>query len=759
MSGGTVSDGHAGGSANELGIPGLADVQRCGVGSSATVYRATDVRHGRAVAVKVLNAARVGADAEPALERELAAMGRLSTHPNIIDLYGSGTTADRHPYIVMPHYSRGNYADRVDETGPMPWDEVVDFGVKIAAALHTAHTRGFVHRDVKPANIFRGEFDRQPILADFGIASFATPSVGGSFTVKVSTTPLYGAPEVLEGERPTERSDIYSLGASLYALLEGVPAFADPSTEVVVHRVTAAKAPPRPSTPGPAELVDLIGEMMGRDPDDRPATALDVARRLVAIQKAHGLDPTPIITDDAVDWTIDAAAGRLAADDAVAGDVDAGDDVAPPVVEREPRAGVDPPPSPPVAMVAKPVIEPIDPSTGYPAVGSTRPVGSLERPTEPVAEPPSPPRFSRIGQPVARPSLRWALLAAVVFVVAALVYTTFTGSGPNPGELTGREIDDAAASAVRAAWAEAGARQPTLDWSAHPDSWVTDLEFSPDGSTLATAGTDGAVRVWARSATEQSLDVFELSDWPIALDGSPTFDRLVIGVTDGDVALAEIGGRIETLRSTGVESVEAVAWDPGGERLLVGRAGGRVTVGPAATEVGPATEITLEGHDGDVLDLAWSDDGARAVSSAKDGSVIVWDLEAGGTATVIDNSGDRWTRSVEWITATLFLTTGEDGTVTLRSSVPGDEAVEELSRMNIGSTVLASDLWLDDSVLLAAGYEDGSVRVWDLVNGDEVVELAPPTGDDATTVRWARDGTALAAGRLDGSVQVWSLGE
>ncbi len=732
-----------GGPDNELGIPGLAGLRRFAVGSSGILYRAEDVRHGRTVAVKVLNRSTVDAESELALERELAAMGRLSTHPNIIDLYGSGTTTERHPYIVMPYYPLGNYADLVDKSGPLAWHDALDFGIKIGGALHTAHVRGFVHRDVKPANIFRGEFERQPILADFGIASFAAPGVGGSFTVKVSTTPLYGAPEVLEGERPTDLSDIYSLGASLFAMLEGSPAFTDPSTEVVVHRVTAAKAPPRPSVSVPGALADLLGEMMARDPDRRPASCLAVARRLVEIQKAHRIDPTPIVTDEA-------------ANAAKAAEV---------VAETPPMSSVGPEVEPAPEPRPKPRIEPIGrgPSVGAPS--STRPVGSLDRPTEPAAEIPTPPRSGAIDAARVRPALRSALLAAGGLLVTAVAYTMLTRSGPNPGELVDRSADDQADAALRAAWGEAG--EPILDWAAHPDSWVTAVAFAPNEYELATAGTDGALRIWPPSDSIRPSAEIELTDWVIDVAWSPDGEQLAAVAADGTVAVASADGGQPTVVADSGSSVEAVAWDPSGTELLTGYVGGQVVMRSTGA---PTTNATvLRGHGGDVLDVGWAPSGDRAVSSAKDGRIIVWDTNSAEPVAVIENPAGRWTRSVEWVAATLLLTADDDGTVTLRSIEAGDDArgetVEELSRIDVGPTVLAADLWLDDSVLLAAAYEDGSIRIWDLVTGDEVVDLTSSTvdeaaegaDDDATAISWSGDGRALAVGRLDGTVQIWSL--
>ncbi len=715
-------------STNELGIPGLADLGQFAVGSSGVVYRARDVRHGRTVAVKVLHRGRVDAATELALERELAAMGRLSTHPNIIDLYGSGTTADRHPYIVMPYYPRGNYADLVDDSGPLAWPEVVDFGIKIAGALHTAHARGFVHRDVKPANIFRGEFDRQPILADFGIASFAAPGVGGSFTVKVSTTPLYGAPEVLEGERPTARSDIYSLGASLFALTEGTPAFTDPSTEVVVHRVTAAKTPPRLTASAPMALADLLTDMMARDPDRRPPTCLAVARRLVEIQKANGIDPTPIVSDE------------VEAETEVGGDRN-------PI---QPTPPPNPAPEPESEPRARLRIEPIGDVGAAVEPSSTRPVGSMDRPTEPTVDKPARRRSGSVITGRARPSWHWAMLAAGGFLVAAVAYAGLTGSGSKPGEFIERSTDDRSAAAARAAWADVG--EPTREWEAHPSSWVTVVAFAPAGPELATAGTDGAVRIWPLSGSNGPASEFDAGDWVVDAAWSPDGTQMAVAVTDGTVAVASVDGGGPTRVGSGASSAEAVAWDPGGTRLLEGYAGGRIVV----RDLGGSEPAVLDGHDGDVLDLAWDPSGGRAVSSGKDGRVIVWDIETPAPIAVVENPDRRWTRSVQWVAATLVLTTDDDGTVTLRS-VDADGTVEDLSSIDVGNSVLASDLRLDDGVLLAVGYADGVVRIRDLVTGDEVVELTPSGNGDATAVSWSSTGRALAVGRLDGTVQIWSL--
>ncbi len=753
---GPVGDGDDG---NDLGIPGLTALERIASGGSSIVYRAEDVRHARTVAVKVLNAGRVSAEDELALDRELAAMGRLSTHPNIIDLYDSGTTVDRHPFIVTPYYGRGNYADNVDENGPMAWQELVDFAIKIAAALHTAHTRGFVHRDIKPANIFLGEFDRQPILADFGIASFASPGLAGSMTVKVSTTPLYGAPEVLEGERPTERSDIYSFGATLFALVEGAPAFADPSTEVVVYRVTAARVAPRPTVAMPSALSDLIAQMMARDPDQRPATCLEIARRLVALQKEHGLDPTPIVTDEVDDTTGRPEVATVApAERPPAADHQSAVPRSAPV---EPAESIDSRPGEAGLVEPKPVIEPL-PGVVGPVAGpgnrgrsgaTTRPVGSLDRPTEPAIEDPKTVYPRRSRRPSTRPALRWAVGAAAALTAAALAYSVFGPSSPKPGEIIEPEAD-AGRAALLSAWEAAAG--PVSTWDAHPSAWTTVVEFGPGGDSLASAGTDGRVKTWLWFDQPGSpAATGGYGDWVVDVTWSPDGGFLAAAVADGTLAISPADGQGPTISRQGPNPQEAVVWSPDGQRLLAGDDNGGLLIHD--NQSAGEGSLPLPGHDAAILDVDWQVDD-RALSSGKDGRVIIWNVDSATPIAVIDHPDGAWTRSVEWVAPTLFLTTDEDGTVTLWSLMASTTVPEQLSSIEIGPEVLATDLFVDQAVMLAAGYEDGSVRVWDLATGREVVKLsASGDADDATSVSWTPDGRALAVGRLDGSAQIWAI--
>ena len=151
-----------------LGLTGFDEVVEVARGGFGVVYRAHQVDFDRTVAIKVLTGP-FNDHARSRFERERRAMGSLSHHPNIVTVYGWGTTAKDEPYIVMEYMPGGALADVVKDA-TMPWPDVVHLGTKLARALHAAHLAGILHRDVKPENVLVSSYG-EPMLADFRIAA------------------------------------------------------------------------------------------------------------------------------------------------------------------------------------------------------------------------------------------------------------------------------------------------------------------------------------------------------------------------------------------------------------------------------------------------------------------------------------------------------------------------------------------------------------------------------------------------------------
>src|SRR5690349_3891153 len=279
----------------ELVAAGFEDPQEIGRGGFGEVYRCTEADLERTVAVKVLTA-----DLEPdnveRFVREQLAMGKLSGHPNIVSIFQVGTTATGRPYIVMQYHPHGSLEAKIHDNGPVGWADAVHIGVKVAGALETAHRRGTVHRDVKPANILLTEYG-EPQLTDFGIAKV----VGGFETSDgaVMGSPAYTAPEVLLGQAPDVTSDVYSLASTLFCAGTGHAVFERRQGEQMVAqflRITKHPMPNMRDSGLPADVCAVIEQAMSRNIEDRPATAEAFGEQLREVQRMHGLpvDEMPI---------------------------------------------------------------------------------------------------------------------------------------------------------------------------------------------------------------------------------------------------------------------------------------------------------------------------------------------------------------------------------------------------------------------------------------------------------------------------------
>jgi serine/threonine protein kinase len=214
-----------------------------GRGGMATVYLARDLRHSRAVALKLLDPDVGQAAGGERFAREIGIVAGLS-HPHILPLLDSGTVTvevrDRIlalPYYVMPFVDGESLRQRLDREGRLPAAEAIRLAREVADALDHAHRNGIVHRDVKPENILLT--GGHAVVADFGIAQAVGEAMGSRLTSTglVIGSPHYLSPEQLQGERALDgRTDVYALGCVTYEMLAGTPPFAGGPFEAQVAR-------------------------------------------------------------------------------------------------------------------------------------------------------------------------------------------------------------------------------------------------------------------------------------------------------------------------------------------------------------------------------------------------------------------------------------------------------------------------------------------------------------------------------------------
>jgi hypothetical protein len=262
---------------------GFDEVVEIGRGGFGTVCRARDQVLGRVVAIKRLDA-HLDETGRQRFAREGRVMGRLSSHPNVVPVYGLGVDG-RGPYLVMPFLSRGSLGDRLRH-GPMGWDEAVHVMIRLAGAVESAHRAGVLHRDLKPDNVLLSDFG-EPQLTDFGIARMS--GEWATTDGQVAGSLPYTPPEVLTGTPPSVRSDVYGLGATLHQMLTGqAPFTADDDSSIwpLYHRIGHEPVPPLPGQPD--ALVAVVRVAMAKEPAERPSSAEAFGRALQVVQQAGG---------------------------------------------------------------------------------------------------------------------------------------------------------------------------------------------------------------------------------------------------------------------------------------------------------------------------------------------------------------------------------------------------------------------------------------------------------------------------------------
>jgi len=261
-----------------------------GRGSMGAVWRARDERLDRVVALKLVVVRGLSpndASEQEAVERAKRE-GRITArlqHPNAISVHDV-VEHDGRPCLVMEYLPSRSLSEVVETGGVLGPTEVATIGFQVASALAAAHELGIVHRDVKPDNILLAE-DGTAKITDFGIAR--APDDGAVTAVGIlAGTPAYLAPEVATGSESSPRSDVFSLGSTLYAAFEGKPPYGmDQNTIALLHQVAYGEiTPPRRG----GAVADLLVEMLGRDPEERPTMA-GVAGRFEQI--LAGSSPLP----------------------------------------------------------------------------------------------------------------------------------------------------------------------------------------------------------------------------------------------------------------------------------------------------------------------------------------------------------------------------------------------------------------------------------------------------------------------------------
>jgi serine/threonine-protein kinase len=276
-----------------------------GQGGMSAVYKATDPNLRRAVAIKLIHP-HLSSDPEfvRRFEQEAAAVARLR-HQNIIQVYDFNHDGDVY-YMVLEYIEGQTLQEKLRALNAshtlMPLDGTINIMATVCDAVAFAHEHGMIHRDLKPANVMLNQRN-QPILMDFGVAKMVG-SAQHTATGAIIGTAMYMSPEQAKGERPDERTDIYSLGVMLYEMVTGAPPFGGESTVAILMKHVSEQLPDirQVKTDVPPGVANVVEKALAKNRNDRYATAAEMAAALRAVDLSA--TPTMIAPPLDADQTI-----------------------------------------------------------------------------------------------------------------------------------------------------------------------------------------------------------------------------------------------------------------------------------------------------------------------------------------------------------------------------------------------------------------------------------------------------------------------
>ncbi|MFI0353215.1 WD40 repeat domain-containing serine/threonine protein kinase [Actinomadura sp. 9N407] len=634
-------------------------VEVLGEGGMGAAWRARDERMRRDVVLKQLKVpptldARRRGQLVARMEREARAAGMLK-HPGIVTVYDQFHDQDGLPWIVLEYVHGLSLADLLERDGPQAETEVLRIGAQIAAALAAAHQAGIVHRDIKPANVLvEGE---RVVVTDFGIAA-----VAGDATLTAEGmllgTPAYMAPEQVNDHQATPASDMWSLGATLYAAVEGRRPFT--ATNMGALLLAVSRGVPTQTTRAHL-LKPILHDLMNPDPGQRP-TATQAATILQHAPNQHLL----------VSQTSGAASDRPA-----------------PAAPRSllPAAG-------PGRLLTRRRFA----GVGAAGLVATVTYGLVQKKTHGRQDPPAalqPLSAWRNPTEIGKP---FNSRTNVFYCVAFSPDGKTLAAGNNETVLL---------------W-DTAARTRTEKPLAGPENSHFAVAFSPDGRTLATSMNDGTVRLWdvaERTQTGKALTGHNGDADIISMAFSP--DGRILATSSKDettVRLWDVATRTQIGKSlTGhTEFVLSVAFSPDGKILATGSSDKTVLLWDVATRT--RTGKLLTGHADDVASVDFSPDGKILATGSFDATVRLWDVAARTQIGKPLMGHTNFVFSVNFSPDGKTLATGSnDNTVRLWDVATRTQIASPLTAH---TTFVKSVAFSPDGKTLASlGYTDG-VRLW-----------------------------------------------
>jgi WD40 repeat protein len=681
-----------------------------GRGGMGVVYRARQVSLNRPVALKMLRAGVLAGDAELQRFQNEAEAVALLDHPGIVPVYEVGQH-DGQRYFSMKLIPGGNLADLL-ESSRDDSRTAAALLAEAAEAVHYAHMRGILHRDLKPANILVDDQGR-PHVTDFGLAKRLDLDVELTQSGAVMGTPGYMSPEQANGRRGTitTATDVYGLGAVLYALLTGKAPF---SGESVVDTLTRVKEqppePPRKHNPKlPRDLDVICLKCLEKDPRRRYSSAAALADDLRAWLESRPIAARAVGTLERAALFVHrkpvlAAAYGLTA--AVVFLLGFGGTIA-----RLWRAAEN--------ARAEAVVAHDD-----------------EKKARLVAE------QARDGEKSARQRL-----AAIEYGRTMEVAHQEWRDGNIGATVSLIESTPAALRGWEWRYINRLCHSDILTLRGHSLA-VCSACYSPDGSRVATASADNTAKIWDATTGVEILTLRGHSDTVFSASFSPDGSRVVTTSHDRSARVwdARTGAQILTLKGRSSWFYSA-SYSPDGLRIVTSDYPdytAKVWDARTGTEV-----LTFKGHKWRVGSATFSPDGSRVVTASWDGSVKLWDAKTGAEVhTFAGHTGRVFSASFS-PDGLRVVSASQDGTAKVWDARTG---VVTLSFMSYAFGFQTASFSPDGSLIVTTG-DDNTPKVWDARTGTEVLTLRGHT-ERVGSASFSPDGSRVVTAG-DKTAKIW----